>query len=133
MIVRNASDAVAKWAGYHLKTEFVPPYEAWGILDKQGRLSAAIVLNDCADQNIELSFVGGEALKRSVFRKLAEYVFDELRCERATVRTRSDNDKVLAIIKKAGFIQEGILRRWYGDADAIVFGMLRNECKYRRP
>lgn len=132
MIVTNASEQVAKWAQYHLRCEFVPPYVAWGILDRKGRLSAAIVFNDFADKNIEVTLYGRNSLQRGVLNEVWDYCFGQLGCERITSRTRSDNSKVIAIIEKVGFVKEGVLRRWYGDVDAVIFGMLKHEFKYRR-
>lgn len=131
MILRTASDEVAKWAGYQLGTEFVPPFIAWGILDRKGKLIGAVIFNDHADRNVEITTCGIRVYWRGVFREVFRYAFDDLNCERTTVRTRSDNEIVKTFIRKIGFTQEGVLRKWYGDADAIVYGMLKSECKWR--
>jgi RimJ/RimL family protein N-acetyltransferase len=131
LIIRNASEEVAKWAEVHLGSGvFTPSFEAWGITDRLGRLTGAIILNDYAERNIELTFVGPGLLKAGVCRELAVYCFDTLKCNRVTVRTRSRNRFIRGLIKKMGARQEGVLRRWFTDDDAVIYGLLREECRY---
>ncbi len=131
MIIRNASEEVAKWAEFHLGAGvFVYPFEAWGITDRLGKLTGAIVLTDYSERNVELTFVGPGLLKPGVCRELATHCFDTLKCNRVTVRTRSQNRYIRGLIEKMGARQEGILRRYFNDDDAVIYGLLREECRY---
>lgn len=132
MIIRNADKEVAAWAGHLLGTEFVPPYIAWGYTDRLGKLCGAVVMNDYADRNIELTFVGRFTSGTAISRNIASYCFRDLGCERITFRTRARNEAVRGLIKRTGAVQEGLLRRWYGDDDAALYGLLREECRFLR-
>lgn len=58
------------------------------------------------------------------------YPFNQLEQDRVTSLVRSDNVPAIRFCDRQGFAREGLLRRGAGDADLIVFGMLREECKF---
>ena len=130
-LIRKGDDIkVARWAAGKLGCVFVQPYTAWGITDENNRMVGAVVFNDWADKNVELTFVGRGSLSRRLFKEIAHYAFTANGVARVTVRTRAKNLYVRRIIEKAGFKPEGTLRCWYGDDDAIVYGMTKQECRF---
>jgi RimJ/RimL family protein N-acetyltransferase len=132
LIVTGQSEAIAKWLEARLGQAFIPPYEAVGILNGKGQRIGAVVLNDYAERNIELTAYGPGAFQRGVIRALARYCFVQLGCNRVTFRTRASNLYVRRVIEKHGAKQEGTLRDWYDDDDAIVYGLLKHECRFLR-
>jgi hypothetical protein len=53
------------------------------------------------------------------------YVFGQLNCKRCTARIPVDNAKSIKLATRLGFEMEGRLRHGFGDRDALVFGLLR--------
>lgn len=71
-----------------------------------------------------------------ISRRLLHAIFTTFfsRAVRVTAHARPDNEKSIWGIQRLGFKYEGYCRlgiegRW----DALVFGMLRNECRWIRP
>ena len=128
--VFEPQEAIIAWAGRQLGVNFHQPCYAIGVVNNAGEPVGAAVFNDFADRNIEVTMVGPGAFSRSIARVMAEFAFNANNVSRLTVRTRAKNKKLAALIEKTGWKREGRLRRWYGDDDAIVFGMLRKECRF---
>ncbi len=108
----------------------MPPFAVLAIEDRFGHLRGAAVLNDFCDCNIELTCVGKGAFSRDVCRELAQVAFNVNGCERITIRTRKGNVKLVAMALRWGWMVEGVLRRWYEDDDAVVMGMVREDCRF---
>jgi RimJ/RimL family protein N-acetyltransferase len=125
-----ADDRAALWAGRRLGQQFLPPYVSFWIADRFGVARGAVVFNDYADRNIELTCVGKGAFTRDVCREMARVAFNVNGCARVTIRTRQSNHALVGMALRWGWRVEGILRRWYGDDDAVVLGMLREECRF---
>ena len=68
---------------------------------------------------------------REMFRVAGDYSFNQLGVQRVTARTRADKGKVISVMIHAGFRVEGRARRYYpGGCDAVIFGMLKEECNW---
>lgn len=66
-----------------------------------------------------------------VRRVLANYVFGQLGCVRATAITKKRNVRARRALEAAGFHLEGNLRLGYdGSKDALVYGLLASDCVY---
>lgn len=130
-LVMHHDPLVAEWAGRVLCTNFVPPFVAVGLMIKD-RLAAAVVFNGYTGPTIEASVavIDRKAVTRKTLRQLFTYPFEQLNCVRVTARTRAGQTKTRDLIKRLGFIQEGLMRSYYGDDDAVIYGMLRHECKW---
>jgi len=69
-----------------------------------------------------------------MFRVAGDYTFNQLGVQRVTARTHVKKQKVINVMVAAGFRVEGRARRYYPDgSDAILFGMLKEECDWRLP
>ena len=79
--------------------------------------------------DIEIS-AAGEAFPRSFLRACAKYVFQGLKCKRATFRTRTDHHAAIEAVMRLGCQVEGIQRGYYADKDALMFGLMRKDFRY---
>ena len=53
--------------------------------------------------------------------------------DRFQALTKTSNDDAQDLLLRLGFMSEGVMRRyWDGTEDAIVYSMLRAECKWLR-
>ena len=108
----------------------MPPFEAIGILNRNGQRIGAAILNDFADRNMELTAYGQGAFQRGVCKWLAKYCFIQNNCRRVTTRTAASNLYVRKLLEHHGWVKEGTLREWYDDDDAIIYGLLRDDCRF---
>lgn len=129
MIVKSCSEQVASWAGARLGCTFTPPYVAWGITDKDNGLVGAVIFNDYDASNVEVTCVGHGWTRRNI-REIAKYCFDDLKCTRVSITTRKSNTLVHSLAKRLGAVQEGVKRRYYGDEDAVFYGILKDEFRF---
>lgn len=82
------------------------------------------------DSDIELTVATeGKGLKSAMelIRAVFLYVFDQSNCRRCTVRISERNQKSIKLATRIGFKQEGRLRQGFDDADALIFGLLRDD------
>ena len=85
----------------------------------RGRKASSIEISLCADQK-------GWG-QRWVVQALLRYPFVQLECTRLNAMIRRKNKAWREKLKWLGFKEEGILRHWYADDDAVIYGMLREE------
>ena len=101
------------------------------IVEKDEKIVGAVILNDYTPgQNIELTAHTKGNWSVSDVRGVARYCFARVR--RITARTSVKNTRAAYMLKALGFKREGVLRDWFDDADAIVFGLLRSEQRIYR-
>ena len=66
-----------------------------------------------------------------VLQALFTYPFVQAQCGRITAVISEKNKHAIRFCEKLGFRKEGVLRRGYnGRTNALVFGLLKSECKY---
>lgn len=69
--------------------------------------------------------------KPAVLREIFRYPFEVLKCVRVTCLVKEGNERSINLAKRLGFRKEGVLRRgWDGRTNALVYSMLKSECKY---
>ena len=92
------------------------------------RIAAAIGVSHWTGPDVELSVAASPGSgSRGLLRTVFAYVFGQLGCVRCTARIRASNQDSIALAERLGFRREGVLRKGYGDEDAIIFGLLREE------
>lgn len=126
LVSESRDGPLMRWAGERCGVRFSPPAIVLAMLKNDVPISAAI-FNDYTGENVELSFASDGFYSRRFLKYLAEYAFVHLGCVRVTARSRASNTRVANQAHRLGFKQEGVQRRFYGDEDAILFGLLRDE------
>lgn len=126
LVSETGDGPLMRWAGEKFGAFFSPPATVIGLLDN-GKPVCAGIFNDYTGENIELSVVAEGIIPRRFLQFCAEYAFNHVGCVRVTARSRASNTRVASLAKRLGFTQEGRLRRFYGDEDAILYGLLRDE------
>lgn len=129
MIVTRPKEALAHYVEQHCPTlKFEEPYQAVGSVT-DGKLTAALIFQSKTDHDVEIS-VAATHLPRALLKAVGYYVVKQMGCRRATFRTRSDNHEAIEAMKRLGAKEEGRQRGFFGDADAVVFGILKDEYVY---
>jgi RimJ/RimL family protein N-acetyltransferase len=126
LIVTDNQEALAAWAAEKMDTTFVPPYSAIGAIDQSGNIIAVFVFNNFTRNDIEIS-VAADRIPRELLKATYSYVVDQLGCQRASYRTRADNLPAQRCLERLGAQKEGVQRRYFGDCDSFMYGILRED------
>lgn len=135
MIVVGGSEPdnqeIANGVADKLRITIYPPYIAYGFFTSDRRPLAAVVFNDYTGSNIEMTIVAERGgITRGVLRFIGDYVFCQLGCRRLTVRAKKENKKVKKLALRYGFKYEHVIGKYFPDDDAVLFRMMRDECKW---
>lgn len=124
-MVRQDSETAKRFVESKLKVAICDPYIGL-LVERGGKQIGAVIINDYTPgRNIELTVVANGPWGMTDFRDIIRYCFDRVR--RITMRTSVKNDRAIKMLNALGFKREGVLREWFEDSDAIVFGLLRSE------
>ena len=130
-IVTNIDDYVRAWVAKRIGITGFGPSTAIGV-QKDGQLIAGAVFHDYRDGQVEASLSADSPkwATRSVLFSLFAYPFIQMDANRLLVTCDESNKKAMKMNRQLGFTPEGILRQMYYPNDAIIFGMLKDECKW---
>ena len=130
-IVTNIDDYVRAWVAKKIGIRGFGPSTAIGV-QRDNQLIAGAVFHDYRDGQIEASLASSSPrwATRSVLYSLFAYPFIQCDANRLLVTCDESNHKAMKMNRQLGFTPEGILRQMYYPNDAIVWGMLKDECKW---
>jgi RimJ/RimL family protein N-acetyltransferase len=117
-------------------TPITEKYEALGAIDKEGKLIGGMVFYDVTRTpnggNVMVAAAGsGPWLTRLNLRAWFGYPFIQLGCHRITCIVAKPNTKSRNTVERLGFSIEGCIRSSRDPGkDSIIYGMLRDECKW---
>ena len=99
---------------------------------RDGQLICGVVYNEYRTHSIHASIASSDPrwADRRTLRAIFSYPFVQLGCGRITTYCGASMLSVRRFNERLGFTQEGLLRRGFGDDDCVVFGMLREECRW---
>jgi RimJ/RimL family protein N-acetyltransferase len=136
-----ASPKVAQWVAARIEgfgdASRFGEHSAIGI-GIDGTPVAGFVFNDLREEkhgnDVRVSAAaipGAKWARPAVLHRLFSYVFNELDCVRVTFVIREGNTHAEKISKHLGFRREGVTRRgWDGRTNALIYGLLKTECRY---
>lgn len=122
------------WAETRLGISWAPREARWVAGRDAGGVIWVVVFSRFSARNCELTIAtdGSKrwATKRSL-RAIFGYPFRALNLRRVTFVVRDDNHKSRGLVLRLGASFEGRVRKAFdGDVDGIVFGMLKEECRW---
>ncbi|HEX9123652.1 MAG TPA: GNAT family protein [Actinomycetota bacterium] len=79
----------------------------------------------------------GKGVGREAVALLVSHLFAMEAARRIEAGTASDNAPMRRVLEHLGFVQEGILRRWYPSddgegTDCVMYGMTKNDWEYAK-
>lgn len=128
MIVSEPCHDIAAWVGAKIGVEFHPPYTALAEI-RDGRIVAGYVFNVWTGHDVEVS-LAADRLSKALMRSAFGYVVNTLGCRRATFRTRADNLAAQKALDRLGAQLEGRQRAYFGDCDALLYGIMKEDFPY---
>lgn len=124
---------LVKWVGERIDEANLG--DAVGIgLRQDGEIIAGVVYNLYSGPNICMHVAavpGRRWMNKAYLYECFAYPFLQLKCNRVTGLVRVDNVISQKFCDHLGFKREGVLRKACDDgADTILYGMLREECRW---
>lgn len=129
LIVKQADRAAARMMLRTFGYEPLPPY-AGLIVQRDHKTVGFVIAHGATTHDVEVTVAGFGCWTIAVMRSIARWLLGKY--SRITARTRPDNARALKCLRQLGFVEEGRVRGFYGDADALLFGLLRGECRLLR-
>lgn len=128
-------DWAAQRLGYGLTGADLRPGYAIGCMHGD-TLVAVVMFNQLRRDSAEIGIVSTSPkwLTRQVCTHIAAFAFDILQLRRVSGITSRKNKKARDLALRLGFVYEATLKEGYANGeDAVVFRMLRKECKWLKP
>ena len=126
---------VAKWVAHRIPyvRNGWNNYTAIGLTDDNHHLICGVVYHDMdASINIQMSIASDTPkwATRQTLKWFFHYPFEQLKVQRVTALTSSSNLNTQKMLERLGYKKEGVIRKAYGDDDALIYGLLREEVKW---
>ncbi len=107
-------------------------YNALGLI-KNDELVAGVIYNNFGSTNVYLH-IGAEDgcrwLNKEFLFAVFDYPFNQLGMRRITALVREKNKRARLFVENLGFVSEGRMRKFFRDGDGVIYGMLREECRF---
>ncbi len=135
MIVSQPKEEIAKFvSGIIGEGEHFPfdDYSALGLI-KDGEIIAGVIYNHYVNPNIMMhvaAIPGRRWLNREFLFACFDYPFNQLNCNRITGLVPKKNKDARRFDTHLGFEYEGNMRKALADDDMLVYGMLKEKCKW---
>ena len=132
-ILISEDDRVVPWVGSRVEEDQFGQCSSIG-LEENGDLIAGVVYNMYTGISVSMH-VAAVPTRRWLDRCFL-YIcfitpFKYMSCNRVTGLVRSDNALSIRFVEKLGFKKEGEMRQACDDgSNLMIYGMLKNECKY---
>jgi RimJ/RimL family protein N-acetyltransferase len=131
---------VAEWVGRRIahvgSGAAFGPCAAIGVATEDGSLIGGVVFSNWqpACRSIEASFASETPrwLTRRIIGGILAYPFGQLGCQRMTAITPRKARAARRFLDAFGFKREGLVRKGFGDDDAVISGMLKREWEASR-
>ena len=103
-------------------------------VERDGQLIAGVVYDQYRGYSIHASIASTDPrwASRRILRVLFGYPFVQLKVRRITTYCGATMKDVRRFNERLGFTQEGLMRHGFDNDDCVIFGMLRDECKWIR-
>lgn len=99
---------------------------------KKGQLKAVVMYTNFTGENCEMH-IGSNSpdwCTRSVLHDLFWYPFEILRVNRVSAITKRSDLKLHSFMLRVGFDFEGVMKEFYHNDDAIMWGMVKRHCPW---
>ena len=103
-------------------------------LNEKSELMAVVGFFNSSQYNMEICVASkqGWSASRKIIKTCFNYAFVQCNALRITSYVQENNEKSIYFHNRLGAKREfdGVLKKWFGDADGIQFVMMKEECKW---
>lgn len=126
----SRSDSIARgYISNALGIRIAEPFCGYAMFNSEGKIVGAFAFNNYTGINAALTIACEIPVGIRASRFIADVAFNDLGCDRLSATTKATNERALKALRQVGFVQEGVLREFFGEDDGIIFGLLRHEQK----
>jgi len=131
--VFDEPERVGRWVCDGFAGHWQPDNTAIG-LEIDGALKVGVMYDNYTGASIAMHSrcIDPRATSREFYAHIFGYVFNQLKCKRATGIVCSNNARAIRVNEKLGWRREAVLADYFPDGDAIVFIMRREDCRFLR-
>jgi RimJ/RimL family protein N-acetyltransferase len=97
-----------------------------------GQIVGLIAFDNYNGTNIDIH-IAATRITRRLLKAAAQYAFDVCGVRRITSLNDSENFQMGPYLERLGFKYEGTMRHGLPDSDLIVYGLIREDCKWVSP
>lgn len=132
IVADDETNSIAKWIAKGLKLDDVNALCCMGFVHEKKLIGGVMYEGSSAKSDLWMNIYTTD--KRWCCRRTVKVVFDfafnRLGVDRVSILVDEDNLASLSFVKRLGFVNEGMLRRYRRGKNVYVFGMLKNECNF---
>jgi len=132
-VTTDHQDILGQWAKDRIPyCDHWGNYTAIGLIDEV-QILAVVIYNDFHEAGCAIHIAGSPGrrwLTKDLLFAAFDYPFNQLKFRRLTGYVASKNLEAQRLDEHLGFKREGYLRHMLPDDDVILYGMLREECRF---
>jgi hypothetical protein len=128
MLVLDAA-IVGPWVAAKAGCKYQPDDVAIG-WERNGRLVAGVMYNEYNEANIHIHSRVDGYVPMQFYWTIFDYPFKQLGVKRLSGIVYSTNLKAQKLNEHLGFQREAILRNYFPEANAIVYVMFKDDCRF---
>ncbi len=119
-------ERVARFVADQVGSQAWPPFTCAGV-ERGGRIVAGVIFNCFTGPDVEITVASERgAMSRGFLRSCGRYVFETLRCQRASLTTEST--EIVRFAQRLGGEIEGMKRNQFGPGrDGFIVGILKED------
>ncbi len=134
-ILQDKDNLIARWVcnGLGFDTAWIGDNYTIGFVENGCLLGGLIFHNYRPEADVWWTIYAESPrwCSRRVLRFIFNMAFKVLKCRRISLLVDKSNRRCLSMVKRMGFQEEGCLRAFRDNGeDAVLLGMLRDECKW---
>jgi RimJ/RimL family protein N-acetyltransferase len=130
VIVRLQDPRLLSWAGDRLGCEF--GLQCRTIAHIRDEILAVVVYSHFSKHDCMMSIASSNSrwATRGFIKACFDYPFTQLGLSRVSFLTKPDNAKTIDLLERLNARQEGTIRKAFGDADGLLYGLLAEERRF---
>ena len=133
-IITEQDIRLLAWAQQQLDVKWNPSECRWLAGIESDALVFVVIYSRFSERNCELTIATDKTKRwatKENLRSIFTPPFEQWKLRRVTFIVKSDNKASLKMMRPLGAVREGIIRQAFTNkVDGIIFGMLREECRW---
>ena len=97
---------------------------------QNGKIVAGVMYEEFTEASIHATIVAEVPMVKGFVHKIFDYPFNQLGVDKVIVQANTSNAESVALAKRLGFTEEGMIKGAYLDGDRIILTMTKDECKW---
>jgi len=132
VIITQPKELIGQWVAQKQgRPEPWGNYTAIGLVEHD-RLMAGVIYNNFGGAGV-CAHISADRITRPFLFAIFDYPFNQLNKRRITALVAKRNRRARRFVQKLGFNFEGNMRHALADDDMLIFGLLKEDCRWHLP